>query len=206
MSIKRRCWGTRGSWCGKYDRQERLPSKPVPRGSRDCPSSCSGWGNCNHDTGLCECPAGEAEGGGRVADAVMMPSALPSLPTPRSNPAVRMHACVPLATRVVLCPAWCRARRAGLRPACQAALQQPLPAPPRMERHRACGMQQHIRTALTGRHTPVYAHSLAILTPCAPICMHTRAHMCVCVCAHAHAHTCVKARTCPGSACPCERE
>ena len=63
MSIRRRCLGARGSWCGKYERQERLPSKPVPRGSKECPNKCSGWGNCNYDTGICECPAGEARGG-----------------------------------------------------------------------------------------------------------------------------------------------
>ena len=41
-------------------RQDPLPYKAVPRGSKECPNACSGWGNCNHDTGLCECPAGEA--------------------------------------------------------------------------------------------------------------------------------------------------
>ncbi len=39
--------------------QEGVPFKPPPRGDKDCPNACSGWGNCNHDTGLCECPAGE---------------------------------------------------------------------------------------------------------------------------------------------------
>ncbi|KAG1671014.1 hypothetical protein FOA52_014258 [Chlamydomonas sp. UWO 241] len=34
------------------------PWRDPPRGSKDCPGSCNGVGNCNHDTGLCECPAG----------------------------------------------------------------------------------------------------------------------------------------------------
>jgi hypothetical protein len=32
--------------------------KPAPRGDQSCPEDCNGVGNCNHDTGLCECPAG----------------------------------------------------------------------------------------------------------------------------------------------------
>ena len=33
--------------------------KPAPRGSKQCPNDCNKVGNCNYDTGLCECPAGE---------------------------------------------------------------------------------------------------------------------------------------------------
>ncbi|PNG99249.1 hypothetical protein TSOC_014977, partial [Tetrabaena socialis] len=53
-----RCAVTRGNWCSRFQEQVPVPTKPVPRGSKDCPNACSGWGNCNHDTGLCECPAG----------------------------------------------------------------------------------------------------------------------------------------------------
>ncbi|PNH09740.1 hypothetical protein TSOC_003587, partial [Tetrabaena socialis] len=55
---RRRCVVTRGTWCGRYLRQEEVPTRPVPRGSKECPGACSGWGNCNYDTGMCECPAG----------------------------------------------------------------------------------------------------------------------------------------------------
>ena len=48
----------KGSWCGAYLRQDMVPYKTAPRGDKECPNACSGWGNCNHDTGLCECPAG----------------------------------------------------------------------------------------------------------------------------------------------------
>ena len=32
--------------------------KPAPRGNKSCPGDCNTVGNCNHDSGLCECPAG----------------------------------------------------------------------------------------------------------------------------------------------------
>ena len=53
------CSPTLGNWCRKYHRAPSQPFKPVPRGSKQCPKDCSGVGNCNHDSGLCECPAGE---------------------------------------------------------------------------------------------------------------------------------------------------
>ena len=49
---------TRGDWCGQYERQEPIPTKPPPRGDKQCPKDCNGVGNCNYDTGLCDCPAG----------------------------------------------------------------------------------------------------------------------------------------------------
>ncbi len=58
-ALRRRCALVRGTWCGEFLRQVRLPARPVPRGRKECPNACSGWGNCNYDTGLCECPAGE---------------------------------------------------------------------------------------------------------------------------------------------------
>lgn len=60
--LQRRCRMTRPGWCGGYQTQTTVPSRPTPRGSKECPRSCSGVGNCNHDTGTCDCPAGEVEG------------------------------------------------------------------------------------------------------------------------------------------------
>ncbi|GFR52399.1 hypothetical protein Agub_g14911 [Astrephomene gubernaculifera] len=55
---RRRCAVARGTWCGPYSRQTPISTRPVPRGSKECPNKCSGWGNCNYDSGKCECPAG----------------------------------------------------------------------------------------------------------------------------------------------------
>ncbi|KAG2488357.1 hypothetical protein HYH03_013047 [Edaphochlamys debaryana] len=56
------CALTRGSWCEEFFRQDRVPWKPAPRGSKDCPSTkwgpCNGVGNCHYDIGVCQCPAG----------------------------------------------------------------------------------------------------------------------------------------------------
>ncbi|KAL6758481.1 exostosin-like glycosyltransferase [Haematococcus lacustris] len=61
-AIAKRCESTIGDWCGRFDRQKWLITRPVPRGRQPCPSTkhgvCSGVGNCNYDTGLCDCPAG----------------------------------------------------------------------------------------------------------------------------------------------------
>eukprot|EP00955_Chlamydomonas_euryale_P080410 363419-Chlamydomonas_euryale.AAC.21 len=41
------------------DRQAAAgPWRAPPRGNTSCPNDCNGVGNCNYDTGLCECPAG----------------------------------------------------------------------------------------------------------------------------------------------------
>ncbi|KAG2501893.1 hypothetical protein HYH03_000391 [Edaphochlamys debaryana] len=56
--VHKRCAVSKGTWCGEYIRQTPVPSRPVPRGSKDCPNACSGWGTCDHDTGFCLCPAG----------------------------------------------------------------------------------------------------------------------------------------------------
>ena len=83
-----RCIGAKGAWCSDFHHQKvtrsgvrtMLPCigstqmhatftcmglflqaiswKPAPRGSKECPGDCNGVGNCNHDSGLCECPAG----------------------------------------------------------------------------------------------------------------------------------------------------
>lgn len=54
------CTHVHGAWCKRYHYQQPVPFKPVPRGSRSCPNNCSSAGNCHHDTGACECPAGGA--------------------------------------------------------------------------------------------------------------------------------------------------
>lgn len=56
--LRRRCAATRGSWCGKYERQAGAPVRPAPRGNLPCPNNCNSVGNCNYDIGRCDCPAG----------------------------------------------------------------------------------------------------------------------------------------------------
>ncbi|EFJ52271.1 acetylglucosaminyltransferase [Volvox carteri f. nagariensis] len=57
-ALRQRCALARGTWCGQYLQQQPLVPRPAPRGGKECPNACSGWGNCNYDTGICECPAG----------------------------------------------------------------------------------------------------------------------------------------------------
>ncbi len=52
------CAGTLGDWCQRWFAAPLVPSKPAPRGSKACPNGCNGVGSCNHDLGLCQCPAG----------------------------------------------------------------------------------------------------------------------------------------------------
>jgi hypothetical protein len=58
----RRCFGTRGAWCQRYEAAAPVPWAAPPLGSKDCPETphgpCNGVGNCNAASGLCECPAG----------------------------------------------------------------------------------------------------------------------------------------------------
>ncbi|KAG2481846.1 hypothetical protein HYH03_019188 [Edaphochlamys debaryana] len=54
-----RCSATAGDWCQKALKQEPIPWRTAPRGSKDCsPADCNNAGRCNYDTGLCECTAG----------------------------------------------------------------------------------------------------------------------------------------------------
>lgn len=71
--VQRRCRMTRPGWCGGYQTQTPVPSRPTPRGSKGCPRNCSGVGNCNHDTGTCDCPAGEVEGKGTTCESWRAP-------------------------------------------------------------------------------------------------------------------------------------
>ncbi len=38
--------------------QALTPRPPPKRGDKPCPANCSGVGSCQHDLGLCFCPAG----------------------------------------------------------------------------------------------------------------------------------------------------
>ncbi|KAL6745753.1 exostosin-like glycosyltransferase [Haematococcus lacustris] len=58
LAGRQRCRLTRSTWCGQYHKQPPLAWAPAPRGSKLCPNNCSFTGNCNHDTGQCDCPAG----------------------------------------------------------------------------------------------------------------------------------------------------
>ncbi|KAL6758371.1 exostosin-like glycosyltransferase [Haematococcus lacustris] len=62
--VRMRCSAAIGDWCAAFHAQEPVSWKPAPRGSKQCPTSgsppvpCNGVGNCNADSGYCECPAG----------------------------------------------------------------------------------------------------------------------------------------------------
>ena len=58
---QRGCRLSRGDWCGQFEAQSPFPFKTAPRGSKTCPNDCNKVGNCNHDTGMCDCPAGVEE-------------------------------------------------------------------------------------------------------------------------------------------------
>lgn len=60
------CRHTRGRWCLQYPKNPDEVAKPPPRGSRECANNCSRVGNCNYDTGMCDCPAGVWGEEGRV--------------------------------------------------------------------------------------------------------------------------------------------
>ena len=52
------CQLTKGSWCTSFYYQEENPRPAPPQGDKDCPKDCNGVGQCNHDTGYCNCPVG----------------------------------------------------------------------------------------------------------------------------------------------------
>ncbi|KAJ9526350.1 hypothetical protein QJQ45_009826 [Haematococcus lacustris] len=60
--VRMRCSAAIGDWCAAFHAQEPVSWKPAPRGSKQCPTSgsppvpCNGVGNCNADSGYCECP------------------------------------------------------------------------------------------------------------------------------------------------------
>eukprot|EP00798_Chlamydomonas_sp_ICE-L_P001797 gene1797-33217_t len=57
-SKRKHCRTTKGDWCGLYDRQAPIAFKSYPKGTKVCQKDCNNVGNCNYDTGLCDCPAG----------------------------------------------------------------------------------------------------------------------------------------------------
>ncbi|GLC75556.1 hypothetical protein PLESTF_001656500 [Pleodorina starrii] len=55
---EQRCFLTRGSWCHQFFNQDPAPRYPPKYHDKPCPANCSGVGVCNHEHGLCYCPAG----------------------------------------------------------------------------------------------------------------------------------------------------
>ncbi|GFR42914.1 hypothetical protein Agub_g3913, partial [Astrephomene gubernaculifera] len=59
---RKACALARGDWCKEYYNQVPIPWRPAPRGDKDCPATskgtCNGMGSCQHDIGVCLCPAG----------------------------------------------------------------------------------------------------------------------------------------------------
>lgn len=58
---KDRCMLARREWrarCSGYDQQVLIEAFTAPRGAKECPNNCSGIGNCDHGSGLCDCPVG----------------------------------------------------------------------------------------------------------------------------------------------------
>ncbi|KAL4425256.1 hypothetical protein ABPG75_009272 [Micractinium tetrahymenae] len=56
--IRRRCQGTKGTWCIDYHTQPEVPARAAPRGNKTCSMDCNKVGTCSALTGLCTCPAG----------------------------------------------------------------------------------------------------------------------------------------------------
>lgn len=60
LDIARRCQHTSGSWCqSALSFNSKRPSIPSPAGVKNCSAGCNAVGNCNADTGVCDCPAGD---------------------------------------------------------------------------------------------------------------------------------------------------
>ncbi|GIL69673.1 hypothetical protein Vretifemale_506 [Volvox reticuliferus] len=57
-TAEERCFLTRGSWCTQYLTQAAEPRLLPTYFDKPCPRNCSGVGVCNHEYGLCFCPAG----------------------------------------------------------------------------------------------------------------------------------------------------
>lgn len=59
--ISRRCKYTLGEWCRQALSVNRTTAAtPHSFGQKGCTAACNIVGNCNADTGVCDCPAGEA--------------------------------------------------------------------------------------------------------------------------------------------------
>ena len=58
--ISRRCKHTLGEWCTQALSTTRAAAAtPDSPGGRGCTAACNIVGNCNADTGVCDCPAGQ---------------------------------------------------------------------------------------------------------------------------------------------------
>ena len=60
-AIAIRCKHANGGWClqAVFSNLTTI-ARPPPLGTRSCTAGCNGVGNCNADTGACDCPAGIA--------------------------------------------------------------------------------------------------------------------------------------------------
>ena len=59
LDIARRCQHTSGSWCqSALSFNSKRPPIPSQAGVKNCSAGCNAVGNCNADTGVCDCPAG----------------------------------------------------------------------------------------------------------------------------------------------------
>eukprot|EP00955_Chlamydomonas_euryale_P104184 365545-Chlamydomonas_euryale.AAC.3 len=108
--VRMRCATTRGSWCRRYLTQAPLRTKRAPRGSKACPGNCSGVGNCNYDTGRCDCPAG--------ARAHVVAGRAPGAACGRTCPSTTagVHQCA----GVALCGQWAPAEKCANKCKCDA--------------------------------------------------------------------------------------
>lgn len=59
LDIARRCQHTTGSWCqSALSFNSKRPPISSQAGVKNCSAGCNAVGNCNADTGVCDCPAG----------------------------------------------------------------------------------------------------------------------------------------------------
>ena len=59
--ISRRCKHTLGKWCRQaLSVNCTTAASPSLPGEKGCTAACNNVGNCNADTGVCDCPAGKA--------------------------------------------------------------------------------------------------------------------------------------------------
>jgi hypothetical protein len=60
LDIARRCQHTSGSWCqSALSFNSKRPPILSQAGVKICSAGCNAVGNCNADTGVCDCPAGK---------------------------------------------------------------------------------------------------------------------------------------------------
>ncbi len=145
------CAGTLGDWCRRWHSAPPVPTRPAVRGAKPCAGGCNGVGSCNHDLGVCQCPAG-APGSG----AGYHPKSPRSINARRTRTQVGRRA----ELRPGLSPLPRRLDGQRLQDALQASLHQPLPAalgrPSRGDAPR-CPTPPHGRPAAVPHLTPALA-------------------------------------------------